>query len=229
MSRRRKPSDPQAIALRKAEQLAMDRQSARNPSNWGVDPDIKRLPTSSQVRVVRGTRARIVHARRLDAFDSLHAKGGLTDAQHQAAQRLIRDWAEMLGVGGAPANDNLGAIDSQGSAELVTQRMIDARARIFGSPATEARPGRLGVMQHVGPHVGALLAALVEPIVLEGMLTWWRGQVQRVTGETEAHAQGAVVRMACEALRLAYGLGEPAEGRSQRLHPFHAVPRAEAS
>ncbi len=62
MSRRRKPSDPQAIALRKAEQLAMDRQSARNPSNWGVDPDIKRLPTSSQVRVVRGTRARIVHA-----------------------------------------------------------------------------------------------------------------------------------------------------------------------
>jgi hypothetical protein len=225
MPRRRPPSDPQAIAARKAEQLAADRTAARNPANWGVDPEVKKLSTGRAVRVVRGHRAKIIHARRLDAFDSLHERGRLTDAQHQAAQRLIKDWAEMLGIGGAPANDNMGGpIDASGSAELVTQRMIDAGARIFGGRELA------GILQVVGPVSAKVLVALVEPIVLEGIVTYWRGQVQKVTGEAEVHAQGAIVRMACEDLRLAYGLGEPQDlGRAGRIHPFHPVPTARAS
>ena len=58
--------------------------------------------------------------------------------------------------------------------------------------------------------------------MLEGVLTWWRGRVQKVTKEEDPTAQGAHVRAACENLRRHYQIGDPSnDNRPGRIHPFH--------
>ncbi len=211
MPRRRhaSPTDPMKAMIASAEQRARERQAANDPANWGVEPTLKKLPTSRAVKVTRGPRARILAAHRQDAFDALHARGGLTDGQHQAARRLIRDWADRLGVGGA--GEELGqAPGPDADPELAIDKMIKAGRRVEAA------------LRGVGPASAELLAALIEPIVLQGVLTWWRGKVQRVTGEEDPTAQGARVREACENLRRVYGMPDPAnDNRPGRIHPFH--------
>jgi hypothetical protein len=212
MSRRKKPSDPQTIMLRRAQLAAAEREAAKDPTTWGIDPAKKTLPASRSVKTIAGARGSIAHARRLDAFDALHAIGGLTDGQHQAAQLLIKSWAEMLGIAGRSGAEPLDKVDSQGAAELVTQRMVDARARVERA---------LGA---VGAGTARLLVALVEPIVLEGSVSL-PDQVRRITGEVDLKAQRSLVRMSCENLRDHFRIGPPAnDNRPSRLHPFHAAP-----
>ncbi len=171
------------------ERLAGERRSA-DPTTWGVAPGLGKLDTSADIRVTRDGAGEAVAFGRRDVFDALLAAGGLSLGQHVAARRLIRDWATMLGVAGAPAaNQNAGG---EGDGELVNMRMIRAHDQV-----------RLA-MGAVGPATARVLAALVEPLVSVGVGASWRDQVEQAAGEAERHAQGAVVRLAAENLRLVY-------------------------
>jgi hypothetical protein len=168
------------------QQQAQERRAA-DPSTWGVSDQ---TPGLAKVRDAKG---QVLAASRRDVFDALLHGRGLTAGQHIAARRLIADWATSLGLGGAPAESDVVTVDyAAGDQELVNGRMIGASDRVRWA------------LQYVGPASARVLAALVEPLVMVGVLTYWRGQVQRVAGETEAHAQGAVVRHACENLRMVY-------------------------
>jgi hypothetical protein len=194
----RKPSHPNDILRRarereeeqaRAAERALRRQA--DPATWGVSAELKTLPTSRPVRIGKDAGGRVARAKRMDAFDSLLAAGGLTIGQHEAAARLIRDWATMLGLAGAPEGRSE-RVASVGQADQVTLRMIQARDNVNA------------VLSRVGLADRRLLAALVEPIIMTGELTAWRDVVGRVAGESERNCQGSVVRQACENLRLAY-------------------------
>jgi hypothetical protein len=205
-----KPVDPAEEARRR-----------RDPGRWGLNQDLATLTTGRDVRMSRDQVGRVAAAKRLDAFDALKAAGGLDLHQHEAAQRLFRDWALMLGVAGAP--EVVGARVDQGrDPGGVTHAMIMAQER-----AAEA-------LTKVGPANARLLRALIEPLVSATTVLitkanddeakapsqqpaiWWRAQVRLVTGESNPVAQASAVRQACENLRLVYGLGAPPD----RLHPF---------
>ncbi len=199
-----RPSDPDVIARRRGRLAEVERKRAADPSNWGMADGLVALDTSETLTLERG------RIRRQNVFDALRAAGGLAAWQHEAASRLIRDWAEMLGVAGAPIGpppkppkDN----DGRGGPELVTLRMMTGRDRVVAALAG------------VGPSDRILLARLVQPIVMVGVGTDWRGQVKALTGEDDKNRQAEVVKRACENLRLVYGLGPMPE----QLHPFGAT------
>ncbi|MFZ5871072.1 MAG: hypothetical protein ACOYXW_11175 [Actinomycetota bacterium] len=212
------PADPQAIQAARAERLAEQRHAERlvqrNPEAWGVSAEIVKLPTSRDVSLRRGAGEQVLAAKRSDAFDLLHGRGSLTDEQHRAARRLFRDWCLRAGVrdGERQVLEKIDGGRADPSA-IVTDAMVDAGRRI-----AQALKGdrQLGV-QGVGPVNARLFHALISPLVDEGQIRVWRVIVEQVTGETEAHAQGAVVRQACEALRLVYDeLDEARRRRTDR-------------
>ena len=187
----RKP--PLDIAISKGRSPPL-RLSTAGPQNWGVANDALALPSAANVqREVRGAR-REVFAKRLDPFEALHRRGGLTTAQLLASARLFADWCESAGVRTDDARELLELRSSPrcGPSDLVNCRMIDASARFEEALAA------------VGPATGEVLRALVAPAVMCGSVLVWRAVVERVTGETHTHAQASVVRRACEDLRLAY-------------------------
>jgi hypothetical protein len=223
LGKQRKPADPQAIMLRRARQRHDERLRDRDPESWGVSAEILKLPTSADVSVRMGERKRVIHAKRFNAFDLLHqarrgvwagatkAEGviegrALSDEQHRAAWRYISDWCERFGVEHA---DQAAKVDRQTDGQGRQQRMIDAGKQI------DRLHSIIGVMPT------RVLTALVEPMVL-GEIRVWQVIVKRVTGETDPHALAAMVRMACEALRLAYdeidGVA-PSPGDSDRRGP----------
>jgi hypothetical protein len=200
-SRRRGPSDPAEIsrlnALKRGMAAAAERQARKTPEAWGVSAEILHLPTSGDVSLVRGARDRVIAANRSDPFDLLHAAGGLTDQQHAAARRLFRDWCLRAGVRDKD-RQVLERIDGgrRDPSAMVTDAMVDAGRRIACAMKGDTARSICGI----GPVNAKLLEALISPMVDEGRIIAWRGVVQRVTGETERHAQGAVVRQACENL-----------------------------
>lgn len=197
MAKRKGPMSPEQIlarnALARGRALQEDRRVRRTPEEWGVSAEIVALPTAEDVTVRTGNRGRVVAAKRSDAFDLLHAGGGLDDDQHRASRRLFRDWCLRHGV-----RDHerlvLDRVDGQfnPTAGLVSDAMIDAAKRIEDA------------MRGVGRVNVRIFEALIEPMVVQGVVIAWRGTIARVTGETERHVQGAMVRQACEALRLHY-------------------------
>lgn len=166
------------------------------PDQWGVSPELELLETSGDVAARRDQRQRVIHAKRSDPFDLLHAAGGLNDWQHQAARRLMRDWCEWKGVQ-TTDRPEIGVRVDNPEGRCALDYQLDARKRV------------LKLLHDVGPVNARLLAGLIAPIVEQGAVISWRGTVQRMTGETERHAQGAVVRQACEALRLVLKIGPP--------------------
>jgi hypothetical protein len=205
MARRRrvKPADPQAIILRRAQERAAAREAVKHPDRWGVSEDNLTLPTAQSLEARRDGRGRVFHAYRSDVFDLLKGRGGLSDAQHEAARRLERDVAARAGLSGAEGL--LTVIDSSGSREAVTQRMVDAGRRVDK------------VLARCGPSSCTLLRGLVEPMVLEGAIIMWRVVVERITGEGRAEVQAALVRRACVDLDEAY--------RAMDAMPARAVAR----
>lgn len=194
------PKDPQQIVRERLERDAERRAAERaaGPEAWGVSAEMLALATSADVDGRVGARGRVIHARRSDPFDLLHAAGGLSDYQHQAARRLMRDVCERAGVQTADRPAMAGRIDPEagrGLTERLTQRMVDAGRRVAFA------------MQRVGPANARVLRALIEPMVAEGRMPAWRETVRLASGETDRHTQGAVVRQACENLRLVYGIG----------------------
>ncbi len=160
----------------------------------GVTSDESHLTPSRNVERKVIPAAREVHVKRLDPFEALHRRGGLSAVQHHAAVRLFRDWCQSVGV---RTDDPRVLLDlhrsaAYGPSDLVNCRMIDASTRFEAALAA------------VGPATAEVLRALVTPAVMCGSVSVWRSVIERVTGETHTHAQASVVRRACEDLRLAY-------------------------
>lgn len=233
---RKGPSDPQAIvaanALKRGMAAQAERRAAKTPALWGVSAEIHQLHTSADVAVVRGARQAVIAARRSDPFDLLHAaisvgkdgveRRGLTDEQHAAARRLFRDWCLRAGVRDGD-RDELAFERVDGSRDpsvMVTDAMVDAGRRIalvLKGGQVRGRDGLLlGHAPGVGPVNARILEALISPMVDEGRIIAWRGVIERVAGETERHAQGAIVRQACENLRLVHDEIDELRGREAK-------------
>jgi hypothetical protein len=196
-----KPSDPQTILVRRAQERALERIREREPARWGVAPELLALETANDVEAISDERGRVFHARRSDPFDLLHTARGLSDWQHQAAQMLVRLYCERHGV----------RLDDPAPRERVDDVKLGALEVVMGA-AVDAQATIRWALGQIGPVNARLLHALIEPMVALGAVIAWRGVVERVTGEKDRNAQGALVRQACEALRLVWGLGPKPEG-----------------
>jgi hypothetical protein len=186
MSRKRKPYDPAAATLANLERRERDQELARLRAQ------------GAEVTTDRG--GKIISARRSNVFTLLLSRGTITPNQHDAAYRLAQDWATWKGLDGGP-EPGAGKVDgSSGSRELVTDRMIQAGRRIFGT------------MEQIGWPIERLLVAFMVATVEEDRPMQWRGIVERVTREARRDHQTAAVVEALEALRQVYE--QPAERRA---------------
>ena len=133
----------------------------------------------------------VVSALRRNAFTALLRAGALTQNQHDAALRLMSDWAVWKGLDGRP--DALVRVDGGTSAaELVTDRMLAASRRVEAALADVGRADR------------RLLQALISEAVEVDRPKPWRSTVLQVTGETREKEQREKVVNALENLRLWY-------------------------
>jgi hypothetical protein len=190
LAKRSRPSDPATIQLRAARHREAERAAGRDPARWGIDPKIRDLAVNDNVELTTGGRT-LRGLRRCDAFSSLWKAGSLSEGQWDASQRYWDDWCYRSGIG-AGDRFEFDIVDNGGAAGGATQQMIDAGGRIAE------------VHKHLGRATARLLAGLVEPFVMRGEVRVWRVLVIQATGEREVHAQGGLVRMALEDLRLAY-------------------------
>ena len=184
------PAQVQARLTKAAELRAQAQAEALRPDTWGVDRAPLTLAANADVQAKTDTRGRVVSAHRTDVFETLHARGGLGEAELAAARRLERDIGLRAGLFRPETSYVL--IDSQGSSEGITQRMVEAGRRVDAALAG------------VGPRQALLLRALIEPAMLQGRAVAWRDVTARETGEDNPHAQAAMVRAACADLVLAY-------------------------
>ncbi len=200
MSRKVKPkSAPKSpaeilaeLAARRAEDRARDRADAARPETWGVN--VEALAGQDDVRLVTqgARRGAVQSARRDDVFDRLLARGALSASAHAAVRRLDADMTERRGQG--HAQERGPKVDCQTSRELVTQRTLDAGARVDRA---------LGL---VGRRDAALLRELLEPRLAPAgaALDRWRAVVRLITGEARPEVQAGAVRSAGENLAWAY-------------------------
>ena len=179
---RRRQAQTQARLAKDGELRAQAKAEALRPDTWGVDRAPLWLPANADVQAQADARGRVVSAHRTDVFETLHARGGLSEAELNIGLRagLFRPETSYV------------LVDSQGSSEGITQRMMEAGRRVDTALAG------------VGPRQARLLRALIEPVMLAGRTVAWREVTARETGEDNPHVQAAMVRAACDNLMLAY-------------------------
>ena len=191
MSRRRKhqPITPEEAAMRAAQRRADERIAARNPENWGADG--KALARQPDVQVITGPRGKVQTARRDDVFDRFLARGAMSQPAHQAIRRLDADMTERRGEGERGSGEK---VDGCGSRDLVTQRMLDAGARVDAALAL------------IGRRDALVLHELLQPrqVLATNGMERWRMVVLMLTGEQRDEVQAGVIRSAAENLVLAY-------------------------
>ena len=182
-----KPSKPMTAAQRRAadfERVGLQADAARLAANGDVQ-----VERAERADTAAGKRGNVERARRLDAFEAL--REGMAVGAYDAARRLETDVLKRRGEhdGGRA----LERVDGGESATCATDVMLAAGRRVNQ------------VMRMVGERDAWLLTELISPTTQATMAAaGWRGVVQYVTGETHSHAQGAVVRSACENLAYAY-------------------------
>lgn len=145
--------------------------------------DVARLAAQPDIQISKAAGA---PHHRLDVFDLLKGRAALSGHAYEAARRLERDIAAWLGV-----DRDTAARGGGGEVSLTSDRRLIAGDRVT------AATGRIGARD------GTLLSALIQP-QFDGQAQRWREIVQRITAETNEHAQTAVVRSACENLAQAY-------------------------
>ena len=181
--KRNKPFDP-------AEAARIEYERRRNPERWGANEEALRLASNGTVQSEAETRTKTRRITRFDCFALLHQREGITSDQFTAVRRLQGDIAIRYRVDGE-AGVRL-VVDQSSSAEMVTARSLDAGKRVDEALA------------EIGPLSKEILLRLSEPEVINGQQVNWRAAVQTVTGEAHPHGQSALVRAACENLRMAY-------------------------
>jgi hypothetical protein len=176
---RRKPTDPQDIARRRAERVANEAEIARL-RGMGATVALDRS-------------RRIVSAFRASPFHKLRDSKTITSGQASAVERLCEDWAKWHGLDGRPDHAPVPNLNPS-HVTLLTDEMLKAGDRVRR------------VLDRIGPMDRELLEQMVEAVVAGDGLTPWRGIVARVTGQTQAVRQSAVIVSALENLRRAYML-----------------------
>jgi hypothetical protein len=199
MARRRKPKSPEQIALEAAQKRAAEREAEKNPATFGVNEKAMSEAQNDAVATIRNKRGKVIHAYRSDVFDLLMSRNGLSVCEHEAARKLQADIATRAGLNAPEVN--LVVIDSSGSREVVTTRMLDAGRRVDA------------VLLYCGYETARLLRALIEPTAIQGLVIVWRSVVKTTTGIEESHAQAALVQIACRNLMHAYRTFEDQEIR----------------
>lgn len=195
--KKRKPADPEAIAAAKREK-ARQALRAQHLAD-GVDPDIAQWGEeevtrqrqqeleAKGVQLALDQRRRLKHAKHIDIWEQLAKRDGLTGAQYDAVRAFQETMAVRARAAGRGAAHGAPVVDSSGDACAVTDRMIEAGRRMDLTLAL------------IGPPLSRLLSALMWPAVLCEHYDW-REIVARVAGEHEPHAQGALLRIAAQAL-----------------------------
>ena len=204
MARKRRsihPSDPTDIARRRAAEREKQRLIARDPAQWGIDAQSLALPANEGVSMVSGGVGGNLRVSRQDVFDLFLGRGKLSVGGHGAVRRLQNDVASLhRSIAGG--SDYSPRVDRTRTSDGFTDQRLRAGRRI------EA------VLALAGPASARLLGALCELDVGLGRPGNWRDQVSRVTGETLADAQGAILRAACENLAGAYDMVDRGRGNS---------------
>ena len=192
MSQRRKPSDPQELAQRRAERVA-------------IDAEIARLKGQGATVTLDRSR-RIVSAYRATPWRKLRDTNTITAAQAVAADKLVEDWATWKGKDGRPEHlpERVQATATT-TAELITDRMLSAGRRVRRT------------LEQVGPMDAELLAALVHSAVEDDRPLPWRDVVRRVSGISQTVRQSQVVACALENLARVYSGQQKAPGFARGL------------
>ena len=201
-----------AIARRRAAERLAD----RDPATWGVNQGALDLAANAAVEARPSPAGRTPRLRRLDVFDRLAARGGLSQGAHGAVRRLQDDIAALhrtLAGGG----DFSPRIDRSPDPQSFT----DARRR-----AGERIEAALAL---AGPASARLLLALCEDDVVLGRAADWRRVVAAHTAERLPDAQGAVLRAACENLAEAYAAMDRGGPRSVSAVPHRGRPARQAA
>lgn len=154
-----------------------------------LQPAAAHLPRQEEIEVTRagqrreGQKVDGESARRLDAFSAL--KDGMVQGAYDAARRF--ELALMVRRGEADHGKPTERVNH--TAGLVTDSMLMAAAEVDA------------IVDRLPPRDWWLLVELIAP---SRDYDGWRGVVAFITGETHAHAQGAVVRAVCCNVRDAY-------------------------
>lgn len=170
--RNRKPHDPAAAERHRAEREANRAEVAR----------LEAQP-STAVNTCPRT-GRLTGAWRLNCFNMLLTQGSL----ERAAVDWLDDLVRTANGENTPERrpDFIRASNDGAPGQNITDAMIAAGRTL--QVATEAMP----------PKHARMLLELLKPDA--DLMTRWRPVVERCTGETNAHAQGATVRAACAQL-----------------------------
>lgn len=193
---RRAPTNPAKALQDRVEREVAAKRDAKareaNPERWGEERASKDRIASLQARGVEvnvDQGGRIKNAVKVDIWSQMltwpNAK--LSQSHYNAVRRLQEDMAIRAG-----ANEGGGEfvmVDRQGDAALVTDRMAEAGARVDDA---------LGL---VGPPSAQILRALLG-VDVDGVD--WRVVVEKLSGETNSMAQGAVLRQAARSLADVY-------------------------
>ncbi len=186
--RRAKPKSPEQIAAEKAAARMQDFEAV------GMSGSAASLANYASVEVIRTGERReertVDHdlARRLDAFEALKSsmKAKEYAGAYDAARRLETDIQTRLGLG--DKGHGMDRVDCQ-SRKDKTDAMLAAGEKVDS------------VLALMPDRDAWLLTEIISPSL---PYPTWRAIVGRITGETQANAQGAVVRSACVNLREAY-------------------------
>ena len=190
MARKRKstqPASPLDIARRKA----AERERAKDPGSWGINPEALDLAVNHRVTIRTGPAGRVARAKRQDVFDSFFARGSLSQNGHDAVRRLQDDMAVLH-------RTQSGCRDYSMRVDISRRPESFSEARQLAGIRIEA------ALSLAGAASARLITALCETDVVTGAAGDWRSVVQRETGERLPDAQGALLRMACENLAGAY-------------------------
>lgn len=168
----RKPYDPA-----KATRERLERQA-----------ELARLKAQGAEVTVDKRTGQILSARRSNVFNLLLSRGTITQNHHNAAYELAEAWAAWKGLDGK--GEAFGEIvdGGNGSAELVTDRMIRAGRHVAY------------LLGGLGEADGVILKAFMVATVEEDRPMAWRGIMERC-GVFGKERQTAVFVGACEALR----------------------------
>ena len=161
-----------------------------------------RLDAQGDVRVKKNPAgAASEGTQRMDVFAMLHQRRSLTDAQEAAVRRLEGDMHIAAGAEGDLEVKEF--VQGGGSQERVTQRMIDAGARVAE------------ILHALRSWEVRLFSDLLSPTEQRSALTRWRDVVTRVTGAANPSKQAERVVVACEALTDAYAAIDYQPGRAR--------------
>jgi hypothetical protein len=173
---RKKPYDPNSDA-RAQERAEHKREALRIKAQGGE----VRLDASG----------RIISAWRSNVFRLLLERGTITPNQYDAAYTLAKDWAAWKGLDGKPEAFGQFVDGGSGSAELITDRMLNGGRRVRRA------------LEAIDPLSRVILEAFMVATVEEDRAMAWRGIMERLKITGRERQTQAVVE-ALEALRTVY-------------------------